>query len=129
MFKAVVDSLPFDVFVLDPDNRYILQNSICKKNWGDLIGKCPEDLPVNKETLNLWLANNQRTLSGETVADEVEYQGLEGNKYSYYNIITPIRDEEQIFGILEPVRQLLTQNESLLERSRPKDVIKKQITC
>ena len=31
--------------------------------------------------------------------------------------------------VIEPVRQLLTQNESLLERSRPKDVIKKQITC
>ncbi len=100
ILNAIVDSLPFDVFALDSDNRYFLQNSICKKNWGDLIGKCPEDLPVNKETLNLWANNNRRAFAGETVADEVEYHSLEGKKYFYHNIIAPIRDEEKIFGIL-----------------------------
>jgi len=58
------------------NNRYFLQNSICKKNWGDLIGKCPEDLLVNKETLNLWTNNSRRAYSGETVADEVEYHSF-----------------------------------------------------
>jgi PAS domain S-box-containing protein len=100
MFETIVESLPFDVFVLDPDNRYILQNSICKKNWGDVIGKCPEDLPVNKETLNLWMDNNRRALSGETVVDEVVYDRLDGEKNFYYNIIAPIRDRETIRGIL-----------------------------
>jgi PAS domain S-box-containing protein len=100
MLKAVVNSLPFDVFALDSNNRYFLQNSICKKNWGDLIGKCPEDLPVNKETINLWMDNNHRALSGETITEEVEYHRLEGRKNFYYNIIAPIRDEEKIFGIL-----------------------------
>ena len=99
-FEAVVESLPFDVFALDPNNRYYMQNAICRKNWGDLIGKCPEDLPVSKETLNLWLENNRRAFSGETVADEVQYLSLEGEKSFYYNIIAPIRDEEKIFGIL-----------------------------
>ena len=98
--NAIVDSLPFDVFALNPNNRYFLQNAISKKNWGDVVGKCPEDLPVNKETLNLWLDNNRRAFSGETVADEVEYYSLEKEKSFYYNIITPIRDEEKIFGIL-----------------------------
>jgi len=100
MFNAVLDSLPFDVFALDSTNRYLLQNSICKKNWGDLIGKCPEDLPISKETLNLWTNNNRRALSGEIVTDEVEYQSLEGKKYFYHNIIAPIRDKEEICGIL-----------------------------
>jgi len=100
MLNAVLDSLPFDVFALDSNNRYFLQNSICKKNWGDLIGKCPEDLTVSKETLNLWTENNRRALSGEIVADEVEYQSLRGKKYFYHNIIAPIRDEEEIYGIL-----------------------------
>jgi PAS domain S-box-containing protein len=99
-FEAVVESLPFDVFALDPNNRYYMQNVICRKNWGDVIGKCPEDLPVSKETLNLWLKNNRRAFSGETVADEVQYHNLEGEKGFYYNIIAPIRDEEKIFGIL-----------------------------
>ena len=100
ILNAVFDSLPFDVFALDPNNRYFLQNSVCRNNWGDLIGKCPEDLPVNKETISLWLDNNRRALSGETVTDEVEYQRLEGRKSYYYNVITPIRHEDKIFGIL-----------------------------
>jgi hypothetical protein len=88
MLNAVLDSLPFDVFAFDSTNRYFLQHLIgsitlrgwtliSKKNWGDLIGKCPEDLPASKETLNLWTNNNRRALSGEIVADEVEYQSLE----------------------------------------------------
>jgi PAS domain S-box-containing protein len=100
MFKAVVESLPFDVFVLDSDNRYILQNSICEKNWGNLMGKYPEDVPVNKNTKKLWLENNHRALSGETVTGEVVYDGLNGEKSFYYNIVAPIHHGEEIFGIL-----------------------------
>ncbi len=118
ILKAVFDSLPFDVFALDSNNRYFLQNSICKKNWGDFIGKCPEDLPVNKETLNLWMNNNRKAFGGETVADEVEYQSLEGKKYCYYNIIAPIRDEENIsgiLGVLVDISNLKQAEEELLE--------------
>jgi PAS domain S-box-containing protein len=119
ILKAVFDSLPFDVFALDSNNRYFLQNSICKKNWGDLIGKCPEDLPVNKKTLNLWMNNNCKAFSGETVADEVDYHSLEGKKYCYYNIIAPIRDEEKISGILGVLVDIseLKQTEEALRES------------
>ena len=100
MFEAVIESLPFDVFALDCNNRYILQNSICTKNWGDLNGKSPEDVGIDKHTKHLWLENNRRALSGETITGEVVYDRLNGEKSYYYNIITPIRDEEKIFGIL-----------------------------
>ena len=122
MLEAVINSLPFDVFALDPNSRYFLQNPICKNHWGDLIGKCPEDLAVNKETLNLWLNNNQRAFSGETVADEVEYQSLEGKKHHYYNIISPIRDEDKYFGILGVLVDIsnLKQVERALQQSESK---------
>ena len=100
ILNAVFDSLPFDIFALDQNNRYFMQNSTCRNNWGNVIDKSPEDLPVSKETLILWLNNNRRAFSGETVADEVEYHSLEGGKYFFYNIIAPIQDEKKIFGIL-----------------------------
>ena len=119
ILNTIIDSLPFDVFALDPNNRYFLQNSVCRNNWGDLIGKCPEDLPVNKETISLWLDNSRRALSGETVTDEVEYQRLEGRKSYYYNVITPIRDEDNIFGILGILLDIseLKQTEEALRES------------
>ncbi|MEJ2289367.1 MAG: histidine kinase dimerization/phosphoacceptor domain -containing protein, partial [Deinococcales bacterium] len=100
MLKVILDSLPFDVFALDWTGHYFLQNSICKNNWGNLIGKCPEDLPVSKETLNLWKDNNRRAFSGEIVTGEVEYDTLEGRKHFYHNVIAPIKVEEEIYGIL-----------------------------
>ncbi len=100
MFETIVENLPFDVFALDPDNRYILQNSICEKNWGDVIGKSPEDLPVNKKTKDLWMDNNHRALLGETVTGEVAYERLGGGKNFYYNIVSPIRDGDTIRGVL-----------------------------
>ena len=100
MFKTIVENLPFDVFALDPDYRYILQNSICKKNWGDVIGKSPEDLPVDKKTKDLWMDNNRCALLGETVTGEVAYERLDGGKNFYYNIISPIYDGETIRGVL-----------------------------
>jgi len=100
MFQAIVESLPFDIFALDQNNRYFFQNSICKKNWGNLLGKLPEDISVNDETKSVWLENNRRAFSGETVTGEVIYNRLNGDKSYYYNIISPIRDKEKIFGIL-----------------------------
>jgi len=100
MFQAIVESLPFDIFALDLNNRYILQNSICRKNWGDLIGKFPENVAVDKNTKDLWLKNNRLAFSGETIKGEVIYHRLNRDKSYYYNIISPIIDKEKIFGIL-----------------------------
>ncbi len=122
MFKAVVESLPFDVFLLDPDSRYVFQNSICKKNWGNVIGKSPEDLPVNKKTKYLWLDNNRRALSGETVTGEVVYDRLDRGKNFFHNIIAPICDGKKILGIVGVLVDIsdFKQTEALLNESESK---------
>ena len=100
MFKSVVESLPFDIFVLDAKNYYILQNSICEKRWGNIVGKSPEDLSVNNETKFLLMEINRRALVGETVTGEVVFDRLDGEKTHYYNITAPIRDKEKILGVV-----------------------------
>ena len=100
MFQTIVESLPFDIFALDRNNRYFFQNAICKKNWGNLLGKSPKYVSVNDETKNLWIENNRRAFSGETVTGEVVYDSIQGDKCHFYNIISPIRNKKKIFGIL-----------------------------
>ncbi len=96
---AAVESLPFGFFMLDNDGRYVLVNSACRGDWGNVEGKRPEDLDVDPETLALWQDNNRRALAGEVVRGQVEL-APHGVKRHYYNIVSPIRDGDQIQGIL-----------------------------
>lgn len=97
--QAAIESLPFDFFMLDPSGRYTMINSVARENWGIRAGQQPADVCPDEATLSLWRNNNQRALAGETVRGEVELapQGEEG---VYYNIISPIRDGDEISGIL-----------------------------
>jgi len=97
--RAAVESLPFDFFMLSTDGRYVMQNSVCKRHWGDSVGKCIEDLHLDEDTLTLWQTNNRRALAGEVVEGEVELTPR-GERGYYHNIVSPIRDGDVIRGIL-----------------------------
>ena len=97
--RTVIESIPFDVFAIDQNGRYSLQNSTCKKHWGNIIGKRPNDIKVDKDTLDLWEDNNRRAFAGETVEGEVVMQP-HGKKGFYYNVISPIYVGDRISGIL-----------------------------
>jgi PAS domain S-box-containing protein len=96
---ALVESLPFDFFLLGGDGRYALQNSTCRLHWGELIGTRPGDAAPNPDVCTLWEDNNRRAFAGEVVAGEVVYTH-DGDTRHYYNIISPIRDREQVLGVL-----------------------------
>jgi PAS domain S-box-containing protein len=97
--RTAIESLPFDFFLIDKTGRYVMQNSTCRENWGDLIGRRPENLQVDEETLALWENNNNRAFGGEVVEGEVSFKVGGKNKY-YHNIISPIREGDEIQGIL-----------------------------
>jgi len=97
--KSVIESLPYEFFMLDADERYLMVNSVAQHRWGNPIGKRPEDLAADKKTLTLWKNNNRRALAGETVAEEVELR-RQGKSRFLYNIISPIHSAGQIIGIV-----------------------------
>lgn len=97
--RAAVESLPFDFFMLDNDGNYTMFNSVVREHWGDCTGRRPEDLCPDEATLSLWQSNNRRALAGEVVRGEVQ-MAPGGTPGHYYNIVSPIRDGEEILGIL-----------------------------
>jgi hypothetical protein len=52
LLQATIDDLPFDLFAISMDGRYMLQNATSKANWGDVVGKRPEDAAENEDALN-----------------------------------------------------------------------------
>jgi len=99
LLHSVIESLPFEFFAIDTTGKYIVQNSIGKKRWGSIIGQRPGNVAPDEEILALWLNNNRRAFSGETVRGNIEH--VVGDKKLYYhNIIAPIRNNGRITGIL-----------------------------
>jgi len=122
--RTVIESLPFDFFGINVDGRYFIQNTTCKMYWGDIIGKRPEDLSVDKHTLALWMDNNRRALSGEIVKGEVEFT-RDGEKRYFYNIISPIYNKGIIDGIMGfniDITEQKQTEEALKEKERELEI-------
>jgi two-component sensor histidine kinase/PAS domain-containing protein len=97
--RTAIDSIPFHFFAIDKSGHYFLQNNKIKEDWGDIIGKRPEEVALDKETIALWQNNNRRAFAGEIVTGEVSFQVGEKKKH-FYNIISPIRRGDEIFGVM-----------------------------
>ncbi len=97
--NAAVESLPFDFFMLDSEDRYVMHNSVCQQHWGNLVGKRVQDLNFDETTLALWQTNNHRALAGEIVENDVVLAPNDQVGY-YHNIVTPIYVGNEICGVL-----------------------------
>ncbi len=97
--STLVESLPFELFGIGRDGRYFLQNEVCRRHWGDFIGKKPEEVADDENTLNIWLDNNRHAFAGETVRGEIELM-IGGEKRYLYNIISPILNKGEVDGIV-----------------------------
>lgn len=118
-FKATVESIPFDFWINDCQNRTYMQNHQSKKLWGDTRGKHYADVADSKETLLRWAQMNKAAMEGDTVEQELTYHHTKEPRY-YRSIVAPVRDEEEIIGILginidiTDYRNALTERETLL---------------
>ena len=77
----------------------MLVNAVARQDYGDVLGKTPEDACSNERDIALWLDNNRRAFAGERVVGEVELT-MHGEKRHYCNVVVPIRDDGTFYGIL-----------------------------
>jgi PAS domain S-box-containing protein len=100
MLQATIDCLPFNFFAIGLDGRYMLQNAVSKaQQRADVVGRRPEEVCPNAHDLAIWADNNRRALAGEKVEGEVTLS-LGGTERFYYNVIAPISDGTELYGIL-----------------------------
>ena len=97
--RTFVDNVPFDIWALDAENRYILQNPASEEHWGVVTGRKLEELDLPGEIKDQWLRNNARALAGETLHLEVSYT-IDGEERTYRSAVAPIRKDEEIIGTL-----------------------------
>lgn len=97
--QSALESLPFDFWINDIENRTILQNRYSKELWGDKHGVHMEDVTDDPEITRKWRRTNDLAFQGIVSTDEIEYL-IDGEKRTFRNIVAPVRDGEEIVGIL-----------------------------
>ena len=98
--RAVIENLPFEVWVCGADGRYVIQNTLDMAYWGNNIGKTVDELTDwPEETLTQWKAGDQRAFKGEQIRDEGE-RVIDQEKRYYSAFVSPVRAGDTILGIV-----------------------------
>ena len=91
--RAVIENLPFEVWVCDADGRYTIQNALDIAYWGNNTGKTVDELTDwPEETLAQWKAGDQRAFKGEQIRDEGER--IINQEKRYYSAFVPPVDKK-----------------------------------
>jgi len=125
-FRTAIESLPFDLFVINSEGRYVIQNSAIRKRYGDIIGKRPEELDVDEDTLKLWESNNRRAFAGETVEGDVSFRVREKEGF-YHNIISPIYTDGQVHRIMGINIDITERKMAELGLTRARDELEERV--
>jgi PAS domain S-box-containing protein len=97
--QATLESLPFDFWINDTENRTFMQNSYSTQLWGTHTGRHMEEVTLDEEIKREWRESNHRALAGEVVEKEISY-GSNGDQTIFRNIVAPVREEDRVIGIL-----------------------------
>lgn len=98
--RAILNNIPFDLWVCDADGRYYIQNAISLDLAGDLIGKTVDELNfIPPEQLTEYKAKHLRVLRGETIREEIQ-EIVKGEERFLLSVQTPVREDGQILGFV-----------------------------
>lgn len=97
LLTTIIENIPFDFWVCDENDRYILQNPISKRLAGDLIGKTVSDLDAPPSTIESYKEIHSRLLAGESINVEETHE-RNGKLLHLMMIGAPIRDNGKVRG-------------------------------
>jgi PAS domain S-box-containing protein len=97
--RSALESTPFPFWIMGSDGRHAVQNAVCVRQCGDFVGKRPDETGFPADVVATWQENNRRAFAGEVVQNEIEYVH-DGAKRNYINILSPIRQDERIQGLV-----------------------------
>jgi PAS domain S-box-containing protein len=97
--QSTLESLPFDFWINDTENRTYMQNSYSRQMWGRQNGHHMEEVTPDEEIKKHWRDSNRRALKGEVSKKEITYH-IDGKEKIFRNIVAPILDNDTVIGIL-----------------------------
>ena len=111
LLKTIIENIPFDFWVCDENDRYILQNPISKRLAGDLIGKTVDELDLPPAVVKTYKNQHLRILGGESIQEEDAYE-RSGKLHHLMMIGAPIRDNEKVRGMIGMTLDMTEQKQA-----------------
>ncbi|HSV52547.1 MAG TPA: PAS domain-containing protein, partial [Burkholderiaceae bacterium] len=99
LMRTMIDHLPLEIWVRDPEGRLVLENLASVRRRGPRLGQLLDEAEALPEDLARWRDNNRRAMAGELVQREVEYL-VDGQVRTYYSLQAPIRAGDVVQGIV-----------------------------
>jgi len=97
-FRTLVENLPFEFWVLYNNERYSYFNPTLESKWIHGDGGMIDDKSIPDHIKLLWAKHSERSLSGELVREESMFDY--GSLHYYLNILSPIRINDEIAGVI-----------------------------
>lgn len=97
--RAIINNIPFDLWVCDAEGRYIIQNAISYRLAGNLNGKTVDDLDLPPDVHAEFKDKHQRALSGQKVSEEVVMSIGSEERYML-SVQAPVYDNREILGFV-----------------------------
>ena len=129
--RAIVDQVPFELWAMDEQLRYIMQNAASRQTFGEVIGQRLDDSPVSEETKAKFRELDRRVLAGEVLHDQYEVDVAAQTRY-YESILAPVKVDEAIVGLvgmaMDVTQRKQTEEELRLYRERLEEVVAARTT-
>ncbi len=96
-FLTAIENIPYEIWAIDQDGRYVIQNKVSKQHWGDVIGKLAEETDIPRKFSQRWINNHKRVLQGETITYEYTRE-VNGVNSDLFLMLTPIYMGNKVTG-------------------------------
>lgn len=100
LLHTLVDNLPFEFWAMDTAGRFIMQNAVSQRIWGDMVGKRLEDMKdLSPEASEFIKRQVDQAMAGEVVQREKSTM-YGGDTNTLITVVAPTRVDGNIIGVL-----------------------------
>jgi PAS domain S-box-containing protein len=97
--RALIDNIPFSVWMRDCEGQMILQNPVDIEQWGDIRGKSVQESELPAEVARRWASLNKEIVAGKIMRKESQYL-VKGKPRFFESIAAPIWIGDEVSGIV-----------------------------
>ena len=97
--RAIIENIPYELWMVDREQRYVIQSSVSIQVSGALLGKTLDELEIPLEEKKAWERLYRQAREGQSVLEEGEWR-VQNELRTFLTMLAPVQDEENMLGFV-----------------------------